>query len=617
MNMTDHIIASPRTTSLTIAASDTVLVTATGSISTASDIAPAINSQGSAGATITILGNVSNTGKAIEAVSSTIEIAGTVSATNDTAIVQLGGSNVLHNSGTINSSRSAGVEIGSSGSFGNRVVNDGTITGEFFGLKLHADGTINNNGLISGRTGISLNGSLCTVVNTGTIAETTHGSIQAAGVNTVAVILNAGHLQGSVFLGNKADFYDGRSGTVAGTLLLGGGNDTAYGGAGVETINGGGGDDRLDGGGGNDVALYSGTRASYNLSTVNAVTTIADTVANRDGTDTLKGVRFAKFSDQTEVLYNAAPDSIALTQTAFAENTPVNTPLARVIGHDAEGDAVTYTFLDPSGTFKLDQGNLVLVKALDYETRTSYAVMVEARDAYGVVTTQTFTLGVTDIGDTPVTPVDPDLPVDAPLVLTGTAGADILVGRGANDQLFGGAGKDVLQGLDGSDKLYGGLGNDTLSGGLGGDIFVFDAKLAKTNTANKRYNLDKITDFTVADDTIDPPEEEHLQGDRQDGPFVQGRVLREHEVGGARCLGPDRLQQEHRGGALRPGRQRPPLRGDPDRHAVDQARSHEQGLLRDLRLATTFSAQAPSPKRRTSHPASPEDPPSRCSLVPR
>ncbi|WP_114945451.1 M10 family metallopeptidase C-terminal domain-containing protein [Microvirga calopogonii] len=61
---------------------------------------------------------------------------------------------------------------------------------------------------------------------------------------------------------------------------------------------------------------------------------------------------------------------------------------------------------------------------------------------------------------------------------------------------------DPLVGDGGNDRLSGGLGNDTLTGGAGADIFVFDAKLAKTNTLNKKQNLDRILDFVVADDTI-------------------------------------------------------------------------------------------------------------------
>ena len=87
-------------------------------------------------------------------------------------------------------------------------------------------------------------------------------------------------------------------------------------------------------------------------------------------------------------------------------------------------------------------------------------------------------------------------------ILTGTAGADILTGDSLNDILSGLAGKDSLLGLAGNDKLSGGLGNDILTGGTGQDMFVFDAKLSKTNAANKKANLDKIVDFSVPDDTI-------------------------------------------------------------------------------------------------------------------
>jgi Ca2+-binding RTX toxin-like protein len=72
-------------------------------------------------------------------------------------------------------------------------------------------------------------------------------------------------------------------------------------------------------------------------------------------------------------------------------------------------------------------------------------------------------------------------------ILTGNAGNNTLSGLGGNDTLNGGAGND---------KLYGGLGNDVLTGGAGKDYFVFDTAL------NAKNNVDKITDFSVVDDTI-------------------------------------------------------------------------------------------------------------------
>ncbi|KAB0266055.1 hypothetical protein [Microvirga brassicacearum] len=93
----------------------------------------------------------------------------------------------------------------------------------------------------------------------------------------------------------------------------------------------------------------------------------------------------------------------------------------------------------------------------------------------------------------------------APLSLTGNASANTLNGNAAANRIAGGDGTDTLRGLSGNDallgdfgndRLYGSSGKDILTGGNGRDIFVFDTR------ANKTSNLDKITDFSVRDDTI-------------------------------------------------------------------------------------------------------------------
>ncbi len=85
-----------------------------------------------------------------------------------------------------------------------------------------------------------------------------------------------------------------------------------------------------------------------------------------------------------------------------------------------------------------------------------------------------------------------------PLYLVGDQGGsknDALTGGKGNDQLIGGKGNDKLNGGRGNDTLDGGLGHDTLTGGTGSDVFSFTGKPLAANT-------DKITDFNVADDTI-------------------------------------------------------------------------------------------------------------------
>ena len=70
------------------------------------------------------------------------------------------------------------------------------------------------------------------------------------------------------------------------------------------------------------------------------------------------------------------------------------------------------------------------------------------------------------------------------IVIQGSPFADILIGYGANDQLFGnigddvlrgGAGRDTLSGGSGADRLDGGLGRDVMNGGAGNDFYIVDA----------------------------------------------------------------------------------------------------------------------------------------------
>lgn len=71
------------------------------------------------------------------------------------------------------------------------------------------------------------------------------------------------------------------------------------------------------------------------------------------------------------------------------------------------------------------------------------------------------------------------------LTLGGTLGLNATGHSGAN-VITGNAGSNVLNGM---------LGNDTLTGGAGSDYFVFNTTLGSSN-------VDTITDFSVADDTM-------------------------------------------------------------------------------------------------------------------
>jgi len=80
------------------------------------------------------------------------------------------------------------------------------------------------------------------------------------------------------------------------------------------------------------------------------------------------------------------------------------------------------------------------------------------------------------------------------LRLTGSAAING-TGNGQANSLYGNGAVNVLSAGAGDDKLYGGAGKDTLTGGAGLDRFIFDAALGTSN-------VDKITDFTAADDAL-------------------------------------------------------------------------------------------------------------------
>ena len=71
--------------------------------------------------------------------------------------------------------------------------------------------------------------------------------------------------------------------------------------------------------------------------------------------------------------------------------------------------------------------------------------------------------------------------------LTGSSFNDALNGNSANNAINGGAGNDAIKGY---------AGNDTLTGYTGADSFIFNTALDAST------NVDTITDFNVADDSI-------------------------------------------------------------------------------------------------------------------
>jgi Ca2+-binding RTX toxin-like protein len=410
--------------------------------------------------------------------------------------VSLGGSgNTLFNEGAITGV--TGVVVRDINTYGHQITNFGYIGGisnlttgyNGWGIVLADSATINNYGTIEGTyIGIgaaytSLEG--MTVNNYGTIKSISGYYAVYAPVAYPTTFINSGYVNGSIELGISSDLYDGRQGRVEGEIGLGLGDDRAFGGAGTEIYEGNSGNDTIDGGGGNDTAMFRYARSLYSITKTNGGVIIQDT-ADNDGTDLLKGVRFAKFDDGvTEVLYNSAPTDLSLSATTISEITDVGGVVATLSAQDAEGDALTWSLSDPSGTVRLEGNLLRLARALDYESQAhEHTITLTASDAYGGTTSRSVTLSVTNAIES------------IGLVLTGTPGPDSLTGEAGDDRIAGLGGNDVLTGEAGADRLSGGTGNDQLWGGTGIDSFVFDTRL------NKSSNVDVLADFVSQDDHI-------------------------------------------------------------------------------------------------------------------
>jgi len=108
----------------------------------------------------------------------------------------------------------------------------------------------------------------------------------------------------------------------------------------------------------------------------------------------------------TDVNENVAPTNLALSASSVEENSANGTVVGVLSATDANGDPLTYALTDDAdGKFALvtDAGvtKLVVNGALDYETAISHDIAVKVSDGHGGEATQTFTVNVTDVDETP------------------------------------------------------------------------------------------------------------------------------------------------------------------------------------------------------------------------
>jgi Ca2+-binding RTX toxin-like protein len=119
---------------------------------------------------------------------------------------------------------------------------------------------------------------------------------------------------------------------------------------------------------------------------------------------------------------NEAPTNLVDSNTA-ANSVAQSAAIGTVVGitakaTDPDAGTLTYSLTDNAvGKFAIDATTGVVKVAGALDNTPSHKITVEAKDAGGLVTTQTFTIGVTDIHQTPTNPNAPTNLVDGNAVV--------------------------------------------------------------------------------------------------------------------------------------------------------------------------------------------------------
>lgn len=314
--------------------------------------------------------------------------------------------------------------------------------------------------------------------------------------------------------GNGARYLDGYPGNdqVNGGSL----GDTLAGGTGDDTLTGNGGNDSIHGEDGTDRAVYSGSVSDYTI-TFNAGTqifTIADKVANRDGTDTVQAVE--NFSFNGSVKSSAEVQALAISFTPSTGNdsltgTSGSDFIDALAGNDTvNGLAGDDTLIGQAGNDSINGGDGFDVvnggpgdDTLDGGAGTTDTVGYDEAST-GVTVVLALGTATGGSGNDKLSNFERVVGSLFNDSITGSDGADVLSGNPGNDSLRGGLGDDIVQGMDGDDTLEGGSGNDSISGGAGLDRAVFKSTLASYSIAfNDSTKAFILTDKNQAADGTD------------------------------------------------------------------------------------------------------------------
>lgn len=381
------------------------------------------------------------------------------------------------------------------------------------------------------------------------VINATGASIQEAingGVDTIVTSLASWSLnavtENIVFTGTgpfkgvgnaSANWLQGGDGNA--TLIGSYGNDTLFGGAGNDSLNGGADDDRLIGGGGNDTLMGgtghdifvfhqgdSGTAkiADFSLAddrldlTAYGIHSIADALAHVAGDQLVLGNETITFQNMQASLLtaqNIVTDGENLT-TLAAPAAPVLPSESEILGAGIALSAAPLSVsVAPVGNANAgSDGNDTLLG-------TAGADILEGRggdDVYRLNDVNDRIVekadgghdtAYTTLGDVTLRGYVENLIYDGNAAFNGVGNAldNLMASFGRNATLNGGAGDDTLIGTAGDDRLTGGLGDDRLIGHGGNDTMTGGDGHDYFALSWGAAGRTVITDFTHGVDKID------------------------------------------------------------------------------------------------------------------
>ncbi len=316
------------------------------------------------------------------------------------------------------------------------------------------------------------------------------------------------------------------------TLYGLGGDDTLIGGIGNDRLFGGLGDDGLFGGDGNDTVSYANAAGAVTVVLTNAVSGhTGGSASGADGNDTLTDIENIAGSgsgddltgnDGANILLGGGGNDVMTgglgDDRYYVESAldSVNEAAGAAGGSDIIFTSVSYTMAlnvermyllgtaNINGT-GLDAHNDIIYgnagsNILDGKTGGDNLNGGLGNDFYYVNTSADVVneaAGAAAGFDTIFAQTSYTIAANVERLYLLNGGNYNASGRnGQDDFLSGNSGNNIINGFSGNDVIRGGLGNDTLTGGLGHDVFQFQTAPHSAN------NHDAITDFNIADDTI-------------------------------------------------------------------------------------------------------------------